>query len=95
MKARSLGLVMLLVFWMLFMATITYAGCTLGVRDCRSSSPGVCYWWECQQTGTETQYIFLGIKCICPKRSDLAPDTMVGKLQDDSEEICFYINPNE
>lgn len=40
---------------------------TLGVKHCRASSPGVCYWWECQQTGSVTQMIFLGQKCDCPK----------------------------
>lgn len=44
---------------------------TVGARDCRTSNqPGVCYWWECQQTGSVKQMIFLGQKCTCP-RSEL------------------------
>ena len=43
----------------------------LGVRDYKpSSQPGVCYWWECQQTGSVMQMIFTGEKCTCP-RSEL------------------------
>ncbi len=63
---------------------LSNAGCTLGVRDCRTSTtPGVCYWWECQQTGSETQMIFLGIKCTCPGNSKLevAPKAMAAQLR--------------
>lgn len=53
---------------------------TVGVRDCRASNqPGVCYWWECQQTGSVKQMIFLGQKCTCPQ-SELNGGARFAKL---------------
>jgi hypothetical protein len=45
----------------------------LGVRDCRpgTSNKNICYWWECQQTGSLMQMIFTGQTCTCPRRSAL------------------------
>jgi hypothetical protein len=73
MKRKSLVLVTLLTTLVLIVsAGVSYA-CTLGVKDCKPSSPGstTCYWWECQQTGSETTEIFTGTPCTCPvKKSE-------------------------
>lgn len=62
-------------FVVIVMAVLLMAGVslaeectTVGAKDCRrSNQPGVCYWWECQQTGSVKQMIFLGQKCTCPQ----------------------------
>lgn len=77
-------LILSVVTLFVLLANISYAGCTLGVKDCRESTTekGVCYWWECQQTGSETQYIFLGTKCTCPqKKSELDEPFLVAQNQ--------------
>ncbi len=70
---RRLYLVLLAAVMVVVMAGASYAQeCKrLGVKDCRpSQQKGVCYWWECQQTGSVMQMIFTGQKCNCP-RSEL------------------------
>jgi hypothetical protein len=70
---RKPYLVLLVIVMMMLMAGTSYAQeCKrLGVKDCRpSTTKGVCYWWECQQTGSVMQMIFTGKQCNCP-RSEL------------------------
>ncbi len=68
MKRFCLAMLALALF---LMTGVSYAQeCKrLGVKDCRpSTQQGVCYWWECKQTGSVMQMIFTGEKCTCPKR---------------------------
>lgn len=67
MKSLVLTLFYLLILLIGFTGFV-YADCTVGVKDCRPSSPGstTCYWWECEQTGSETTWIFKGTTCTCP-----------------------------
>jgi hypothetical protein len=71
MKRLCLTIWMMII--LMLMVGVSYAQeCKrLGVKDCRpSTQEGVCYWWECQQTGSVMQMIFTGQKCDCP-RSEL------------------------
>lgn len=81
--AAALGMLTLLTITV----KIASADCTLGVKDCRPSSPGstTCCWWECEQTGSETTWIFKGTPCTCPsKKSSLELPTVAteGKCED-------------
>lgn len=75
MKRTSLALAVALGLLTLLTITdkIVSADCTLGVKDCRPSSPGstTCYWWVCEQTGSETTWIFKGTSCTCPNKTSL------------------------
>jgi hypothetical protein len=87
MKKTSLILAVVPGLLMLLTSTakIVSANCTVGVKDCRPSSPKStkCYWWECEQTGSETTWIFKGTPCTCPsKKSSLELPTVA------SEEKC-------
>ncbi len=67
----------ILVIALVLMAGVSYAQeCKrLGVRECRPGTPkGVCYWWECQQTGSVMQMVFTGKTCTCP-RSEMNSDS--------------------
>jgi len=65
-----------------YFSELSNADCTLGVRDCRKDTKtGICYWWECQQTGAETTMIFLGIKCACPgSKSEVVPQGISAQI---------------
>jgi hypothetical protein len=65
-------LMFLSILFVLFSVSNVFAqSCTtIGVKDCRVTSKGVCHWWECQQTGSVKQMIFTGKTCKCP-RSEL------------------------
>jgi hypothetical protein len=68
--------VLVMIILMLFVGVSNAQECKrLGVKDCRpSTQKGVCYWWECQQTGSVMQMIFTGQRCDCP-RSELNIDS--------------------
>lgn len=70
MKKTSLVLAMVLTMLVLFvLAGVSSYACTLGVTDCRRSSPGstTCYTWECETCGSETCWIYKGTECTCPQ----------------------------
>lgn len=48
---------------------------TLGSTMCRPAFPktGICYIWECQQSGPLRQYVFTGRTCTCPLGGALDP----------------------
>jgi hypothetical protein len=67
---RRLYSVLLVIAMMMLLVGVAYAQeCKrLGVKDCRTSTQkGVCYWWECKQTGSVMQMIFTGDRCNCPR----------------------------
>jgi hypothetical protein len=92
MKKTNLVLAMVLGLFMLLTiaAQIVSADCTLGVKDCRHSSPGstTCYWWVCETCGSETCWIFQGTTCTCPvSKNENGPydhDQMITKCSGDS-----------
>jgi hypothetical protein len=95
MKRACLTIGLASAFFMVFVVAtnVVSAGCTVGVKDCRPSSPGssTCYWWECQQTGSETTWIFTGKTCTCPGKStsleppavhcDRDTESMIGRTE--------------
>ena len=74
----------------------------LGVRDCKpGSQAGVCYWRECQQSGSLMQMIFTGETCTCPSgESDIKSQLSAGaqcadqKLIEDVEECSLAVQSN-
>jgi hypothetical protein len=72
MKQLYSVLLVMVILMMLMVGVSQAQECKrLGVKDCRpSTTKGVCYWWECQQTGSVMQMIFTGKQCDCP-RSEL------------------------
>ena len=77
----------LVVIAVLSMAGVSYGEecTTLGAKDCKpSNQPGVCYWWECQQTGSVRQMIFLGQKCTCPRSRLDTGNARLAQLGDDT-----------
>lgn len=79
MKRKSLMLAMVLGLFIL-LTEVSYAGCTLGVKDCRpSGTPGTCYWWVCETCGSETCWIFKGTQCTCPRSELDVPNLMLAQ----------------
>ena len=74
MKRMIFIVITLVVLTLIACHTVT-AACTVCTKDCRPSNPGstTCYWWECEQTSSETTWIFKGTSCTCPskKKSEL------------------------
>lgn len=61
LRASSVLGAFLVVFFMaglLLVPNAAMAGCTLGVKDCRSG-----YWYVCQSCGSETCMIMTATKC--------------------------------
>jgi hypothetical protein len=78
---RFYFVLLVIVMMMLMAGTSSAQECKrLGVKDCRpSTTRGVCYWWECQQTGSIMQMIFTGKQCECPRSELNIGSTQVAK----------------
>ena len=63
---------------------------TLGSTVCRPAFPktGICYLWECQQSGPLRQYAFTGRTCTCPLGGAL--DRSPGDSAPARAEVCIW-----
>jgi len=84
---NSAGLLLVLVLGMFMLLTNASAACTVGAKDCRHTSPGsaACFWWYCEQTGSETTWIFKGISCTCPNQQKSSLDFLTPSAGDRCE----------